>query len=193
MNPVDEAKYVQHLRDREAGAVPLSSTRAGQLAAQTLAVRGQKFPNESGVPSKGWFRQLNQRHEAKFRLRTPSRVKSKLAYRDVQRIREFFDKLAVELQAHDYPPEAVLNLDETMVQLEADEKVLAESSDRVRAPETQWSGHVTLLGCVGADGARYPPLYIFKGKRAMPELIEGGGICAVGATGWNWSIHFAIS
>ena len=116
---------------------------------------------------------------------------------EIQRISLFMNDLENE-GIEDYPAECILNLDETMVKLEAEEKVFSEApgSERVRGEEPQWSGHVTLVSCVGADGARYPPCFIFKGKRALPELVSGCRTAAVGVTGesvMRLSLVLAIS
>lgn len=105
---------------------------------------------------------------------------------DVRNLQECNAKLGALFAEHQYPDYCVLGLDEVMMVISPDEKVLSEApnNQRIRAPEPQWNGHVTTVGCIAADGSRYPPMYIFAGKRAPPELAAGGGLCAIGATGW---------
>ena len=126
-----------------------------------------------------------KRNNPQFTLRKPSRLKRVMTFADVMRIRDIFDKLNAEYKAGDYTAERVLGLDELMIVIDAPERVLTQAphGQRVRAQEPQYTGHVTLTGCIGADGSRYPPLYIFTGKVARPELSSGGGLCATGATG----------
>jgi len=178
----DEKKFISSMRERDRQNIALGRRHASKIAAAILQARKLKFKNM--FPTRSWFRSLFKRHQTSFRLRKPSRLKNPLTMSEVRRISDFMAQLEREGIA-DYPAECVLNLDETMVKLEAEEKVFSEApgSERVRGDEPQWSGHVTLVSCVGADGARYPPCFIFKGKRALPELVSGCGIASVGVTG----------
>jgi hypothetical protein len=179
----DERKFVQSLQRREAQNHPVTAKHAGKRAAQTLAARKLQFKNY--LPSASWFRNAFKRQHAKLRPRKTERLKKQLTMQDVRNLQECNAKLGALFAKHDFPDFAVIGLDEVMMHIAPDEKVLSEAprDQRVRAPEPQWSGHVTTVGCIGADGSRYPPMYIFAGKRAPPQLAEGGGLCAIGATG----------
>jgi len=178
----DELKFIASMRERDRQNIALGRRHASKLAASVLQARQLRFKNT--FPTRSWFRSLFKRHQTSFRLRKPSRLKNPLTMTEIQRIEGFMQLLEQE-RIQEYLAECVLNLDETMVKLDAEERVFSEApgSQRVRGEEPQWSGHVTLVSCVGADGARFPPCFIFKGKKALPELVSGCRIASVGVTG----------
>jgi DDE superfamily endonuclease len=143
---------------------------------QLLRTQGRDHPFSDGGPGQAWWARFLRDHpELSFRI--PQELTEARAQRANETvIRNHFEKLAETVRYHSLTADRVWNFDETGFQISSRlEKVLAEKNSRQvhkrRPGDSQ--DHVTLVPTISAAGTYIPPLFIYKGVRVIPTLLEG--------------------
>ena len=91
-------------------------------------------------------------------------------------------------QLHD-KPHHIFNVDETGITTEHKPPQIVSSSQSSAQSVTSPRGNLTtVISCTSASGQILPPYFVFKGKRASPELLNGslpGTKMAMSESGWS--------
>lgn len=158
---------------RQALNAPLTKRALGTLAGQILARRGKKFAHER--PSDEWYQSFLDRWPHLSLRKTSSLSADALTRATRANLQPFYDRVAA-LQAT-VPQARWYNADEGQVAVNDGARLVlaARGAQHVHSAAVGYSGHVTILPTVSATGEVLPTLFIFKGKHAAPELLQGAG------------------
>lgn len=158
---------------RQSLNAPLTKYAMGKLASQLLAKRDKQFAK--GRPSDEWWTKFLQRWPG-LSLRKPSNLSTQALTRaTTENLKPWFEKAAPLLRT--IGRHLWHNVDEGQVTVDKGAKLViaARGSQHVHAEKAGYSNHVTIVPCVSATGVVLPTCWIFKGKRAAPELLDGAG------------------
>jgi hypothetical protein len=167
-------------------------SRAGVSQCALDVMRQNKRPHPFGEngPSEAWWRRFMRDHpELSFRV--PQALSEARAQRaNPVIIKDYFDKLRKVLQEHSLTPDRIWNMDETGFVLEPGlQKVVAKKGSRqvhhIACGNSH--DHISVWPTICAAGMSIPPLFIYKGKRVIPGLLDGapaGSVMGYTETGY---------
>ena len=186
----------------------LSKDAVNYTVLQILKAHGREnqHPFSKKGPGPDWWSRFLKNH-SELSFRTPQALTEARAQRANEVIvKDHFEKLATTVQTHSLTPDRIWNMDETGFQITGRlQKVLARRGSRnvhkIQAGDSQQ--HVTLVPTISAGGTYIPPMFIFKGVRVIPTLLQGalaGSVMAFTETGYmrenvfrQYVEHFARS
>jgi hypothetical protein len=171
--PHEEARLYQAMIDRAIANMPMPKYVAGVIASEIIRLRDVGFATEDGLPSDGWWRLFLDRH-TDISFRAGSRLKAGyfLAF-NTETVEQFFALVERLMTTYNFPPECMVNGDESQVPTRSGEKLLAPKFfRRVRALDVDKHAHVSILPFITAAGQALPCLiFVFKGKVACREML----------------------
>lgn len=167
-----ERRLVALALTRQALNCPLTKPALGLLAAAVAKAQDKKFATANGEPSEDWWHGFLKRWPALV-ARSTSRLSSDSLVRPTEeRLVPWFE-LVKTIQAV-VPRERWFNIDESQCRGDPAKVLVARGSKHVHSAKPGYKGHVTLVPCVSATGQVLAPLFIFQGKTATLDLLEGG-------------------
>jgi hypothetical protein len=170
--PREERHLVALTLTRQALNAPLTKHAVGRLAAHILQRRDWRFATANGEPGPDWWAGFLKRWP-ELSTRVSSRLSSESLLRPTHENLEPWFALVRELQAT-VPRCRWFNLDESQIRAAAEKVLVARGTKHVHAAKPGYKGHVTILPCVSADGKVLPTMFVFQGKHAKLDLLNGG-------------------
>lgn len=144
-----------------------------------------------------WLYSFLGRWSQRLASRNPQRLESNRAKHSTPEVLvTYYNNLEKVLDDYDLKdkPQFIYNLDETGLQPEhRPPNIIGSVNSKAQAVTSPRSTTVTVIGCCNAIGNSIPPFFIFKGKRFMPELMNGASAGAHGTvsdSGWSNSVIF---
>ena len=160
------------------------------------------FNKESRMAGKDWVQGFLARHHLSIRQPQGTSIARTVGFNRPQ-VQNFFDLYRGCLEAKNYAPSRIWNMDETgLTTVQKPGKILASKGTRQvgKVTSAERGALVTLVCACNAAGVFMPPMYIFPRKRMTDTLMKGAPPQAAGfasPSGWTdselfltWLRHF---
>ncbi|XP_041484938.1 uncharacterized protein LOC121431436 [Lytechinus variegatus] len=193
LTQVDERALVEHLHKLSSYGYGLTKTQVIHLATNMADELGRREGKAKGrLLSDTWYRLFRQRWPD-LRLVAPSKLQMSRAKSTTAAVlSSYFEELRQVMDRYDLrdKPYHIYNVDETNINAEhkPPKVVCGDQGSRTNAITSHRIATTTVLACGNAAGRALPPYYVFKGKRMMPELMDGalpGSKMTLTETGWS--------
>lgn len=202
-----EEKLVEYLLMMEKKYFGCTRNDVKRLAYQLAELNNipNPFSIVKEVAGKDWFKRFMQRHNQKLSLRTPTGTSvARVKGFNRESVGKFFDLYEEALEAHNYPPSRIFNVDETGLTVVQSKlpKILALKGKRQIGSMTsaERGSLITIVVSMSPSGIFIPPLMIFPRKNFNHLLARGAppeSIFRCQQSGWisseaflDWFDHF---
>ena len=182
------------------------TTKDVRRLAYDLAVkldRPHMFSDETKMAGRDWLYEFFRRHpDLAIRQPQGTNIARAVGF-NRPKVQQFFLIYRDQLQASDYPPSRIWNMDETGVtNVQKPGKVVAtKGAQQVgKMTSAERGSTVTLICAMSAVGSYVPPMLIFPRKRMVDALMQGAPPQSIGCcsdNGWTdsglfvrWLEHF---
>ena len=153
-------------------------TRSGvnYCVMEILRLNKRSHPfNNNGPDHDWWVRFMRDHPELSFR--TPQELSEARAQKaNATIVKDYFEKLGKIINENSLTAAQIWNMDETgFVLIPKSEKVIAKKGARQvhKVAHGNNTEHISVAPTISAAGSCIPPLFIYKGVRAIPGLLDG--------------------
>lgn len=154
----------------------LTKSGVNHCVMEILHMNKRSHPFGENGPGRDWWSRFMRDH-ADLSFRVPQELSEARAQRaNATIVANHFDKLRKVIEENSLTPERIWNMDETgFVVIPKLEKVVARKGARQvhKVAHGNSHDHISVAPTISAAGSYIPPLFIYKGSRAIPGLLEG--------------------
>lgn len=163
-----------------------------------------RFNPETKIAGKEWLRGFMKRHpDISLRQPTSTSIARAMGF-NMPQCERFFINLTVLMDKHNFPPNAIYNMDETGISTVPNNppKVISTKGKRAvnKISSAERGTNVTIVSAMSPVGHFVPPVFIFGRKRMKAELLDGappGSVAMVSDSSFinsdlflQWLSHF---